>query len=37
MLVDDTTVSINELSTGEVFGQHAIQPDNSYWPNLLKR
>jgi transposase InsO family protein len=36
MLVDDTTVTITELSTGEGLSQHLIQPDKSYWPDLLK-
>jgi transposase InsO family protein len=36
MLVDDTTVTITELTTGEVLSQHLIQPDKSYWPDMLK-
>lgn len=36
MLVDDTTVTITELGTGEVLSQHLIQPDKSYWPDMLK-
>ena len=36
MLIDDTTVTITELLTGEVLSQHLIQPERSYWPNMLK-
>lgn len=36
MLVDDTTVTITELTTGEVLSVHLIQPDKSYWPDMRK-
>lgn len=36
MLIDDTTVTITEISTGEGLSQHLIQPERSYWPNTLK-
>mgnify|MGYP001331324823 CR=1 FL=1 len=36
MLIDDTTVTVTELTTGEVLSQHLIDPDRSYWPNHLK-
>ena len=36
MLTDGTTVTITELTTGEVLSQHLIQPDKSYWPDMLK-
>jgi hypothetical protein len=34
--VDDTTVTVTELTTGEVLSQHLIEPDKSYWPDILK-
>ncbi len=36
MLIDDTTVTVTELTTGEVLSQHLIDPDRNYWPNILK-
>jgi transposase InsO family protein len=36
MLIDDTTVTITELTTGEVLSQHHINPEKNYWPNTLK-
>ena len=36
MLVDDTSVTIIELSTDKAFTQHLIQPERSYWPDMLK-
>ncbi|MCF8550239.1 MAG: IS481 family transposase [Pontimonas sp.] len=36
MLIDDTTVTVTELTTGEVLSQHLIDPDRNYWPDHLK-
>lgn len=36
MLVDHSTITITELSTGEVLSQHLIQADTSYWPDQPK-
>ena len=36
MLIDDTTVTVTELATGEVLSQHLINPERGYWPNTLK-
>jgi transposase InsO family protein len=36
MLIDDTTVTVTELTTGEVLSQHLIDPERNYWPNILK-
>jgi transposase InsO family protein len=36
MLIDDTTVTVTELTTGEVLSQHLIEPERNYWPNHLK-
>lgn len=36
MLIDDTTVTITELGTGEILSQHTINPNKNYWPNTLK-
>lgn len=36
MLIDDTTVTVTELTTGEVLSQHLIDPGRNYWPNILK-
>jgi transposase InsO family protein len=36
MLIDETTVTVTELATGEVLSQHLIQPGRSYWPDILK-
>lgn len=36
MLIDETTVTVTELGTGEVLSQHLIEPGKHYWPDLLK-
>jgi transposase InsO family protein len=36
LLIDDTTVTVTELATGEVLSQHLINPDRGYWPDTLK-
>ena len=36
MLIDDSTVSVTELTTGEVLSQHLIDPNQNYWPDKLK-
>jgi transposase InsO family protein len=36
MLIDDTTVTVTELTTGEVLSQHLIEADKNYWPDILK-
>lgn len=36
MLIDDTTVTATELTTGEVLSQHLREPDRNYWPDHLK-
>ena len=32
-IADDTTVTVTDLTTGEVLSTHQIDPDNSYWRN----
>lgn len=36
MLVDETTVTVTHLETGEVLSQHLIEPEKHYWPDALK-
>lgn len=36
MLIDETTVTVTELGTGEVLSQHLIEPEKHYWPDMLK-
>jgi transposase InsO family protein len=36
LLIDEATVTVTELTTGEVLSQHLINPDRGYWPNTLK-
>ena len=36
MLIDETTVTVTELGTGEVLSQHLIQPEKPYWPDMLR-
>lgn len=36
MLIDETTVTVTEIGTGEVLSQHLIEPEKHYWPDLLK-
>lgn len=36
LLIDETTVTITELATGEVLSQHLINPEKNYWPDQLK-
>ena len=36
LLIDETTVTVTELTTGEVLSQHLINPKRNYWPNTLK-
>jgi transposase InsO family protein len=36
MLIDETTVTITELHTGEILSQHHINPEKKYWPDQLK-
>ncbi len=32
-IADDTHVTVCDLTTGEVFSRHHIQPDKTYWRN----
>lgn len=36
MLIDETTVTVTEMNTGEVLSQHLIEPEKHYWPDMLK-
>jgi len=36
LLIDETTVTVTELTTGEVLSQHHIDPRRNYWPDMLK-
>ena len=36
LLIDETTVTVTELTTGEALSQHRIDPRRSYWPDMLK-
>jgi hypothetical protein len=36
LLIDETTATVTELTTGEVLSQHLINPERNYWPNTLK-
>jgi len=36
LLIDDTTVTVTEPTTGEVLSQHLINPGRNYWPDMLK-
>jgi transposase InsO family protein len=35
-IADDTTVTVTDLTTGEVLGVHHIQPNKTYWRNQNK-
>ena len=35
-LIDETTVTVIHLDTGEILSEHHIDPDNSYWRNTKK-
>lgn len=36
MLIDETTVTVTHLETGEILSQHLIEPEKHYWPDTLK-
>jgi len=36
LLIDDTTVTVTALTTGEALSQHLINPERNYWPDMLK-
>jgi len=36
LLIDDTTVTVTALTTGEALSQHLITPERNYWPDMLK-
>ena len=35
--IDDTTVTIIHLDTGEILATNTINPDTNYWPNTMKQ
>lgn len=35
-LIDETTVTVIHLDTGEILSQHHIDPDRSYWRNTMR-
>ncbi|MDR5700728.1 hypothetical protein RH864_12870, partial [Agromyces sp. LY-1074] len=35
-LIDETTVTVIHLDTGEILSEHTIQPNHSYWRNQLQ-
>lgn len=36
MLIDETTVTVTHLETGEILSEHLIEPEKHYWPDILK-
>ncbi|QAY73331.1 hypothetical protein ET445_08220 [Agromyces protaetiae] len=34
-LIDETTVTVIHIDTGEILSEHTIDPDHSYWRNQL--
>ena len=36
MLIDDTTVTVAELTAGEVLSQQLVDPNQNCWPDKLK-
>ena len=36
LLIDETTITVTELTTGEALSQHLINPERKYLPNTLK-
>jgi hypothetical protein len=36
-IADQTTVSVIDLTTGEILSTHTIDPDRSYWRSQQKR
>lgn len=35
-IADGTTVSVINLTTGEILSHHDIDPDKTYWPNTQR-
>ena len=36
-LIDDTTITLIHLETGEILSEHIIDPTRGYWPNQRKK